>query len=214
MPLGKLIIIADDAVVNRKMLVKLLSSEYTPIEAENGRDALELLHQYGTAVSGVILDLVMPVLDGFGFLRAIQGVEEYKNIPIIVATGNGGDESEMDALKLGAWDFITKPYNGEIIKFRLRNAIDRSQLSAFNQLKYMAEYDTLTGIYNKSKFFEMTRSMLDVNPDKNFAFIRLDIDRFQLINSFFGIEEGDRLLLRETHAHGRIPDICQTTESR
>lgn len=194
MPLGKLIIIADDAVVNRKMLVKLLSSEYTPIEAENGRDALELLHQYGTAVSGVILDLVMPVLDGFGFLRAIQGVEEYKNIPIIVATGNGGDESEMDALKLGAWDFITKPYNGEIIKFRLRNAIDRSQLSAFKQLKYLAEYDTLTGIYNKSKFFEMTRAMLDANPDKKFAFIRLDIDRFQLINSFFGIEEGDRLL--------------------
>lgn len=194
MSVEKTILIAEDAPLNRKILVRLLSEEYTLLEAENGQAALDLLYQHGTAVSAVILDLVMPVLDGFGFLRAIQAHEEYRNIPIIVATGNGSHESEMDALKLGAWDFITKPYNGEIIKFRLRNAIERSQLSAFNQLKYLAEFDTLTGIYNKTKFFQMTRRMLDIHPEGQFAFIRLDIDRFQLVNSFFGTAEGDRLL--------------------
>lgn len=190
----KTILIAEDAAVNRKVLMKLLSREYGFVEAENGQEALDLLRRDGTLISGVILDLEMPVLDGFGFLRAIQGREEYRNLPVIVATGNGGDAFETDALKLGAWDFITKPYNGEIIRFRLRNAIERSQLSAFNQLKYLAEYDALTGIYNKAKFFEVTRTMLNANPDEKFAFLRLDIDRFQLINSFFGVEEGDKLL--------------------
>ncbi|MEG1683683.1 MAG: EAL domain-containing protein, partial [Oscillospiraceae bacterium] len=57
-----------------------------------------------------------------------------------------------------------------------------------------AEYDALTGIYNKAKFFEVTRAMLDANRDKRFVFARLDIEKFQLINSFYGVEEGDKLL--------------------
>lgn len=80
MPFDKLIIIADDAAVNRRMLVKLLSPEYMLLEAENGRAALELLHKYGTAVSCVILDLVMPVLDGFGSFaryRALRNIRTY-----------------------------------------------------------------------------------------------------------------------------------------
>lgn len=206
----KLVLIAEDAPINRQILVNLLCSEYALLEAENGKVALKLLHQYGTSISAVILDLIMPVMDGYGFLRAIQDDEEYKNIPIIVATGNVVDQTEVEALKLGAWDFITKPYNGDIIKFRLRNAIERSQFSVFNQLKYLAEYDTLTGIYNKSKFFRAVREMLDEAPEESYALVRVDIDRFQLINSFYGMEEGDRLLcyladrLKESGRAGRF----------
>ena len=194
LPSPKTVLIADDAAVNRKMLMKLLSPEYSLLEADNGESALKLLKQYGTSIDAVLLDLVMPVLNGFDVLRAMQAESAYQNIPIIVATGSGDDKSEADALKLGAWDFITKPYNGEIIKFRLHNAIQRSQLSAYNQLKYLAEFDVLTGIYNKAKFFSATREMLDDHSDLQFAFIRMDIDRFQLINSFFGSDEGDQLL--------------------
>lgn len=194
MPEKKTVLIAEDAPVNRRVLVKLLAEDYDLIETENGQEALDVLTKRGESIAAVILDLVMPVLDGFGFLRAIQGRPEYGNIPVIVATGSTEDRTEVDALRLGAWDFITKPYNGEIIKFRLRGAIDRSQLTAFEQLRYLAEYDTLTGIYNKAKFLKVTRSMLDAHPEKTYAFIRADIDRFQLINSFYGTEEGDRLL--------------------
>lgn len=194
MPVKTTILIAEDTTVNRKVLVKLLSAEYALVEAENGQEALDLLRKYGNSISAVILDLIMPVLDGFGFLKAIQKMDAYKNLPLIVAADNMGDQSAVEALKLGAWDFITKPYNGDIIRFRLKNAIERSQFSAFNQLKFLAEYDTLTGIYNKTKFFQMTRKMLDANPGTLFAFLRLNIDQFQLINSFFGSEEGDKLL--------------------
>lgn len=190
-----MILIAEDSAVNRKILVRLLSPEYDTLEAENGQEALDLLHTRRTMISGVILDLVMPVMDGFSFLKAVGRDEACRNLPIVVATGNDSEEMEVQALELGAWDFITKPYNGEIIRFRLRNAIARSQLSAFERLKYLAEFDTLTGIYNQTKFLKETRKMLDANPQGQFALVRLDIDRFQLINSFFGTEEGDRLLI-------------------
>ena len=77
-----------------------------------------------------------------------------------------------------------KPYNADIVKLRVQNAIMRTEFFAFKKLKYIAEYDTLTGIFNKDKFLKKTRIMLDNNRDKKFVFIRFDIDRFQLVNSF------------------------------
>ncbi|MEF9896147.1 MAG: EAL domain-containing protein, partial [Clostridia bacterium] len=129
---------------------------------------------------------------------------------------NNDIDNEIKVLGLGAWDFVSKPYNPNIIRFRLKNAIDRSQLTALKQLKYLAEYDALTGIYNKTKFFDAVREMLNANRATRFAFLRFDVDRFQLINSFFGTSEGDKLLIyiarhlaeesngRPTHLYGRI----------
>lgn len=118
---------------------------------------------------------------------------------------------------------------GDVIKFRLHNAIERSQLSAFNQLKYLSEYDALTGIYNKEKFFQATRELLDAHPGEQFAFIRADIDRFQLINSIYGADEGDCLLKymaenlkqcgqKGRYTYGRIDAdvfaVCRTYSSK
>ncbi len=141
-----------------------------------------------------MLDLMMPVMDGFELLKALAADVAYQNIPVIVTTGNSDRENELRALGLGAWDFVTKPYDPPIIKFRLKNAIDRSQLAAFEQLKYLAEYDTLTGVFNKTKFFTECRRMLDGRPTITFMFIRLDIDRFNLVNGFYGTAAGDTLL--------------------
>ena len=194
MPSKKTVLIVDDSDINRRILSGLLAPEYDLLEAGNGREALGRLQENTGAVSCILLDLVMPVMDGFELLKAMSGKEEYKNIPVIVETGSSGEESEVNALSLGAWDFITKPYNGGIIRFRLRNAIERSQLSAFKRLKYLAEYDPLTEIYNKPKFFKKTQEMLGASPNEAFVFVRLDIDRFSLINSFFGADAGDGLL--------------------
>lgn len=188
------ILVVDDNVVNRYILMKILDSAYIVLEAENGEKALEIMGVEGDAIIAVMVDLVMPVMDGYQFMEEVQKREEFQNIPIIVTTGNNSVENEIRALKLGAWDFVTKPYNPEIIKFRLKNAIDRSKLRLLEQLKYITEYDTLTGIYNKTKFLKETEYMLRANQHKQFAFVYFDLDRFQLINSFFGLEEGDRLL--------------------
>ncbi len=191
---SKYVMIVDDNMVNRQILNKIISQEYKIIEAENGKAALELLKENGDIVGCIILDLVMPVMDGYQFLEEIKKSEEFSNTPIIVTTINNNNESEIKALKLGAWDFVTKPYNADIIKFRIKNAMARSQLAAFERLKYLAEYDTLTGIYNKNKFFSKTESMLRSHSDVKFVFIHFDIDRFQLINLFYGYSEGNNLL--------------------
>ncbi|MEG1991361.1 MAG: response regulator, partial [Christensenella sp.] len=191
----KTILTVDDNIVNRKILSKILSREYAVLEAENGEVALKVLDEHADEIVAVMLDLVMPVMDGYAVLRAIEKDARYSNLPILVTTDNSDNDNEIKALTLGAWDFVSKPYNAEIIMFRLKNAIDRSQLSALKQLQYLAEYDELTGIYNKIKFFDMTRKMIDENPDEKFVFMRFDVDRFQLINSFFGTDEGDKLLI-------------------
>lgn len=191
---GKYILAVDDSLVNRKILSKIISGEYSVIEAENGEMAIEILRRQYSEIAAIILDIVMPVMDGYLVLERVAGDERFKNIPIIIATEKSDNESEIKALRLGAWDFVSKPYNGEIIKFRIKNAIERSQLYTLQQLRYLAEFDELTGIYNKNKFYKSTREMLLANPGADFVLIRFDVDRFQLINSFFGIQEGDRLL--------------------
>ncbi|MEG3074352.1 MAG: EAL domain-containing protein, partial [Ruthenibacterium sp.] len=191
----KLILIVDDNGVNRSILSKILSEQYTVLEAENGQVAMALLHEYADELSAVMLDIIMPVMDGYAVLQAIHDDEQFHNLPIVVTTENSNSDSEIKALTLGAWDFVSKPYNANIILFRLKNAIDRSQLSALKELRYLAEYDTLTGIFNKQKFFDATRKLIDENPEETFVFMRFDVDRFQLINSFFGTAEGDKLLI-------------------
>lgn len=71
-----------------------------------------------------------------------------------------------------------------IVRFRVKNVIERSQMRVDDELKYRAEYDVLTGILNKSKFFYNTRNMLNIFGTEDFVFIRIDIEKFQLINSF------------------------------
>ncbi|MEG0988430.1 MAG: EAL domain-containing protein [Clostridium sp.] len=191
----KTVLVVDDNPINRTILSNMLSGQYITLEAENGQMALKMLKEHNDEIAAVMLDLIMPVMDGYAVLEAIRENDSYGNLPVVVTTGSGNHDSERKALSLGAWDFVTKPYDAEIILFRLKNAIDRSQLSALRELKYLADYDALTGIYNKTKFFDATRAMLDANPNENFAFLRFDVDRFQLINSFFGTAEGDKLLI-------------------
>lgn len=194
MALRKTILVVDDSFVNRKILGKILQDDYTVIEADNGKTALEILLKKGNSIAAVMLDLVMPVMNGNEFLRIVSESPNYKNIPIIATTAKTNIADEKKALAMGAWDFVTKPYDNEIIKLRIGGAIARSQLFAFEQIRHMAEFDSLTEIYNKSKFFQKVKERLDEAPDKQYVFIRFDIQGFQLINSFFGVEEGDRLL--------------------
>lgn len=188
------VLIVDDAKVNRIALRKILSEIYEVIEADNGQEALNLIEKYPNQISAVVLDLIMPVFSGFQFMKVYQQSEEYHSIPVVIATSEGDAKTERECLELGAWDFISKPYDPIIIRFRIGNVIVRSEQQISKELKYRADYDMLTDIYNKTKFFLATKEMLKRNTDKAFVFVRLDIEKFQLINTFFGMAEGDRLL--------------------
>lgn len=187
------ILIVDENEADRERLKEILLEEYDVVQASNGSEALEKLKEPNT-ISAIILDLRMPVMDGYEFLEQYGQMEELENIPVIVSTVNEDKEEELKCLKLGAWDMVRKPYQPEIIQFRLRNAIERSELHVLQEMRYREQYDPLTGLYKKEKFVREMKRLLRKYPDESFTMVHMDIYKFQLFNAFYGRKEGDRLL--------------------
>ena len=185
------ILVVDDEGVNRKILSKLLQDEYSIIEAADGDEALRKLRENTDLFSAVLLDIVMPVMDGYSVLRAMNADPELSKIPVIVSSQKDGDEAEVKALSFGAQDFIGKPYKADIIRHRLGNLIKfRETASLINK----AERDELTGLYNKQFFVSNVSGWLRQHPGDKFDILCIGIERFRLINESFGVEKGDELL--------------------
>ncbi len=182
------ILVVDDSKLNRQTFADILKSKYKVIEAENGADALNRLEESREEIILIILDIVMPIMDGFVFMREIKKDERAKNIPIVVTTLETDLETEKKCLEYGVWDFIPKTFHPEIIRFRVLNTIKRSKAHSL-------EHDTLTGLHNMQKFFQNTKDMLELHPDIKFTILRVDIERFKMINNYYGDKEGDRLII-------------------
>lgn len=181
------ILIVDDEEIVKKTLRDVLSDDYAVLTAGNGKEALDLLAKHSDSIVAIVLDLIMPVMDGITFLENFRNHQEYNKIPIIVATSNDDEESEQKCLEYGVWDFVMKPYNPILLQFRIKNVIDKSRM-------LMSERDSVTGLYTKLKFYQKVRQMLSEVVGEKFAFVRIDIDRFKMINNFYGIKEGDKVL--------------------
>lgn len=185
------ILIVEDKAINRRILNKFLSETYKIKEASNGKEALDILEKEENKISAILLDLIMPVMDGFEFLEYIKENKENFNIPIVVMTQKGDTATEIKALSLGVMDFLSKPYNSVIIKQRLKNIITIIEnASLINKLGK----DRLTSFYNKEAFFEEVSKVLKKDEKKNYAILAMNITKFKIINDMFGMEEGDKLL--------------------
>ena len=181
------ILIVDDSRLNRETLADILKDKYNIIEAEDGRSGLEVLEKRKDDIVLVILDIVMPGMDGFAFMEEARTRESIRNIPIVVATQRMIIKRKKDDLELGVLGFIPK-FSSRDHRFRVLNTIKRS-------MAHSLEHDGLTGLYTIQKFSQCVKRNLENNQDTKFTFIRLDIERFKMINNFYGVEAGDRLLV-------------------
>lgn len=188
------VLIIEDEEINREILANILDDTYNVLEAKDGEEALEILRDPKVSVSAIITDLIMPNMDGYKFLEFYGNSPEIQNIPVIVSSSESGPDSEVKCLECGAWDYIKKPYNARIIRFRVKNVIERSELYVLRKLRYQEQFDTLTGIYIKDMFVRQTQKMLENHPEMKFMLLHLDIYKFQTYNSVFGMKEGDNLL--------------------
>lgn len=187
----KEILIVEDNAINRMILSELLSSEYKVLEAENGQEALQVLEKHRDEVSLILLDITMPVMDGYTFLSIAKKDPSLASIPVIVATQSDSEADEVAALSHGATDFVGKPYKPQIILHRVASIIHLRETAAMiNQF----QYDQLTGIYSKEYFYQRVREFLRQNPGKRCDIICSDIENFKLINDVFGVAAGDQLL--------------------
>lgn len=191
--LQKKILIVEDNEMNRSLLKSIICSQYQVLEAENGQEALAVLKEYKEDISLVLLDIVMPVMDGYTFLSVMKSDPAYSAIPVIVTTQNDGESDEVAALTLGATDFVVKPYKPQIILHRIASIIHLRETAAMINL---FQYDRLTRLYSKTFFCQKVKEILQQNPDKKYDIICSDIENFKLINDVFGMQAGDRLLCR------------------
>lgn len=117
------ILIVEDNEMNRLLLSRILESAYTVHTAENGRQALEEIERLGTRLSIVLLDIIMPVMNGFDVLMAMNAGNITDDIPVIMISSDDDAETVRKAFSLGVSDFIGKPYNAGAVKQRVNNTI-------------------------------------------------------------------------------------------
>lgn len=188
---SKKLLIVEDNALNRRVLCKILSDEYETLEAENGAEALERLRQEQEKISLVLLDLVMPVMDGYTFLTEYKKYPEICNIPVIVVTQKEGDNNEVEALRMGAADFLTKPYKPQIIQSRIANIINLREKSAMLNL---LERDSLTGLLRKEFFFFRVDEFLRQNPSDEYNIVCCDIISLRFLNERLGRRRCNQML--------------------
>lgn len=174
-------------------IFSILEKDYQVQEAENEGKALSIFANLEQMICAVILDWGHNEKGGLEFLASLKKDVRFKWIPIIVLADGTDSEAEGKALLAGAYDYIRRPVEKDVVGLRVKKAVRCSQLFEYQKYVYLTEFDELTGIYNKSKFFEMTHQMLEKSKEQ-FVFVHFDIDRFQLMKSYFGEEEGNSLL--------------------
>lgn len=118
------ILIVDDVEYNREILSMILEEDYTIVEADNGRTALEIVDSIKDEIAAILLDLVMPQMDGFQVLEELNKRGIVKKIPILIISGENSAETEDKCFELGIADFIGKPFNNMIVKRRVHNVAD------------------------------------------------------------------------------------------
>lgn len=118
------ILIVDDSEINRDILSSILSNEFNIIEASGGKECIEALEKYGTEISLVLLDIMMPEVDGFDVLRYMSNHHLIEDIPIITITGDESGETIRKAYEMGVSDFIGRPFDTKVVYRRVLNTIN------------------------------------------------------------------------------------------
>ena len=184
------VLIVDDEEINREILGNIIESEYKVAFAKDGKEALEIIHDKKSAISLVLLDLLMPKVSGFEVIKEMKEEGLLNEIPVIVLTSE--KDSEIESLKLGAADFLTKPYDRpEVILARARHSIELFENS---KIISATEFDKLTGLYTPEFFFEYAALFDQGNPNQVMDAVVINFTRFHLINELKGRAFGDQIL--------------------
>lgn len=117
------ILIVDDSEMNREILTEMLQDDFRILEAENGEEALKMLKQYDTGISLMLLDIVMPVMNGFEVLAAMAREHWMDDIPVIMISSEGSEDYIRRAYEMGIADYIRRPFDAKIVYQRVFNTI-------------------------------------------------------------------------------------------
>ena len=117
------ILVVDDSEMNREILSEILSEEYDIIEANSGDTCIDMLRKYETGISLVLLDIVMPGMDGFGVLNYMNRHHYLEDIPVIMISSEDSAETVRRAYEMGVSDYINRPFDAGVVHRRVYNTI-------------------------------------------------------------------------------------------
>ncbi|GAB6144398.1 two-component system response regulator [Desulfocicer niacini] len=199
-PTATRILVIDDDPADRMLLRACLEKHgYHVVDADNGKSAMS---QFETLKPNVVLlDVLMPQMDGFDTCRVIRKHPEGKHIPVLMVTGLDDTDSIHQAFDAGATDFITKPINWNLINYHIKYVLRASDafydvINQQKQIQKLVLFDHLTGLANRTMFREsLGQALDDCSEDKALlGVLFMDIDRFKIINDTLGHKTGDALL--------------------
>jgi diguanylate cyclase (GGDEF)-like protein len=186
------ILVVDDEKSNFIMLNSILSAEFSVFTAKSGEEALSRIAEDPPDL--ILLDIVLPGMNGFEVLKRIKESPETGNIPVIIITGLQSDADEEKGLLLGAVDYISKPFKNAIIMARVKTHIQI--IRQFRIIERLGLIDPLTDIPNRRCFddrigIEWRRA---IREEKPVSFLMMDLDKFKNYNDTWGHPQGDVLL--------------------
>jgi PAS domain S-box/diguanylate cyclase (GGDEF) domain len=189
------LLIVDDVAANIRILANLLKDEYTIQVANNGQKALEIA-QGNHRPDLILLDILMPDMDGYAVCRELKQKTETSKIPVIFVSALDEVEDESRGLALGAVDYITKPFQAQVVKARVRNHMNLKLKT--DLLENLSNFDGLTQLANRRRFDEVLQSEARrlSRSGKPLALIMLDIDFFKPFNDNYGHGKGDECLIK------------------
>ena len=196
------ILVVDDEKSNLIALTHILSPDYIVRSATNGKDAIKTAERLLPNV--ILLDIIMPEMDGFAVIAELTKSEKTKNIPVIFITGLSNHDDEEKGLALGAADYITKPFSSAIVKLRVRNQI--KMLEQLRTIEHISLTDQLTNLPNRRSFDarlneEWARARREQMP---ISILAIDIDKFKNYNDSYGHQQGDAALQSVAKTFGQV----------
>jgi diguanylate cyclase (GGDEF)-like protein len=186
------LLIVDDEKVNLKILSHILGEDYIIYTATNGLNAIEKAIECQPEL--ILLDIMMPGIDGYETLAKIKADDKIKHIPVIFVSGLDSHEDEEKGLALSAVDYITKPFSARIVKLRVQNQMQI--IDHVRTIENISMKDQLTQIANRRCFderlqMEWKQAIREQTP---ISILMMDLDRFKILNDTYGHQQGDIVL--------------------
>lgn len=196
------ILVVDDEVFNLQFLTDLLITDHHISTAKDGQKALRLAASLLPDL--IILDVVMPDMDGYEVIRALKADKTTRHIPVIFLTSLDNAQDEERGLSLGALDYISKPFHPAIVMVRVNNILELVQHRKL--LEKIALIDGLTGIPNRRAYDERLRDEWQraCRSGEPFSLAFVDIDFFKQFNDTYGHAAGDQALRKVAQTLNRI----------